>query len=541
MRSLRFEAPQPFQEFTRWAIRRGALLVLWAFSLFLGASLAFVLYLSGTVTSIVTASVVENAGEIRENVRRIFSKYTPVLQELLLSLRNNPENIDGKVQAACVFPELEEIHYFWITPQGLIFATNYPKDLGLDLSAFPKFWEALKKELAQKPVVVHPFALETRTGRIRMYLYTRTENGNILELGVTLRQSVLDPLFEDIKRLEHLPFVKRVGLYTAHFLPVASAFPPLPEGLKRRMAALPQRQRFGLARQTVIQRIRVPLLSNVAMTMLTVTEFDFLALYVFSGVLLLAGLLFLLHFRRQHNTCLARIANDLATLSTIAKNDLPSPKREFAFLETQRIAEALYTSRREIEEAFTVFAHKLALIAEGYDTKTSLHMQRVAKITELLARELGIVNPDIPRYAGLHDIGKIFIPREILKKEGPLSEKEWELMKLHTLLTEQLFDHPRLVTARNMALYHHENFDGTGYPKGLKGEAIPIEAQILKIADIYDALRDDRPYRRAFSHEEAMRIILEGDERVRREHFHPKVLAAFLKLENAIRALYDEV
>ncbi|MCX7729973.1 MAG: HD domain-containing protein, partial [Candidatus Caldatribacterium sp.] len=201
----------------------------------------------------------------------------------------------------------------------------------------------------------------------------------------------------------------------------------------------------------------------------------------------------------------------------------------------------LYTSRREIEEAFTVFAHKLALIAEGYDTKTSLHMQRVAKITELLAQELGIVNPDIPRYAGLHDIGKIFIPREILKKEGPLSEKEWELMKLHTLLAEQLFDHPRLVTARNMALYHHENFDGTGYPKGLKGEAIPIEAQILKIADIYDALRDDRPYRRAFSHEEAMRIILEGDERVRREHFHPKVLAAFLKLENAIRALYDEV
>lgn len=538
MRSSRFRTPQSFQEFAQWATRRGALLIFCIFCAFLGASLVFISYLSGTVTVAVTSSVTENAKEIRERVQKTFFQYAPALQELLLSLRKNPENIEGKVQAASVFPELEEIHYFFITPQGVIYSTNYPEDLGLDLSAFPKFWEALNRELAQKPVVVHPFALETRTGRIRMYLYTRMEGGDILELGATLKQSVLDPLFRDIKRLERLPFVRCIGLYAANLLPVATVFPPLPEDLKVRIATSPRKERFGLLHQTVVRRIRVPLLSNAATTLFAVTQFDFAVLYVFSGILLFGGFSFLLYLKRQHSTCFAIVARDLNILTAMVSEDC---KRELAFLEMQRVAEALYASRKEIEEAFTVFAHKLALIAEGYDTKTSLHMQRVAKVTELLAQELGITNPDIPRYAGLHDIGKIFIPREILKKEGPLTKEEWETMQLHTLLAEQLFDHPRLTTARNMALYHHENFDGTGYPKGLKGEAIPIEAQILKIADIYDALRDERPYRRAFSHEEAMRIILEGDGRVQRGHFHPQVLAAFLRIEPLVRKLYDEV
>ncbi len=487
--------------------------------------------------SAIATIATKSAQEAQQRVQTVFHKYTPVFQELLLSLRNNPENFEGKVAAVCVLPEIEDVHYYLIDPTGVIYHTNYPKDLGLDLSAFPKFWKALEKELAQKPVVVHPFAFETRTGRIRMYLYTRMQSGDTFELGLTLRQDFLDPLFGNVLHLQKLPFVERVGLYSAQLLPIAPIFSPLPENLRIRIATFPNKERFGFVHQTMVRRVQVPLLGNVATTLFAVAQFNFLGLHMFSAALLLGGLLFLLYLTKQHSTCFTRIVGDLKTLSTM---DQPAFEREFAFFETQRIAKALFTSYKETEEVFTVFAHKLALVAEGYDVKTSKHMQRVAKVAELVARELGITNPDIPRYAGLHDIGKIFIPREILKKEEPLTKEEWEMMKLHTVLAEQLLDHPRLAVARNMALYHHENFDGTGYPKGLKGEEIPIEAQILKIADVYDALRDERPYRRAFSHEEAMGIILEGDGRVQREHFHPQVLAAFLRIEELIHKLYDE-
>lgn len=416
MLSLKSEKLQSFQEYAQWITRRGAVVILLVFCAFLGASLLFTSYLSSAIISVITTFATESAHEVQKKVQTVFHKYTPVFQELLLSLQNNPENLEGKVAAACVLPEIEDVHYYLIDPAGVIYHTNYPEDLGLDLSAFPKFWKALEAELAQKPVVVHPFAFETRTGRIRMYLYTRMQSGDILELGVTLRQDLLDPLFGNVLHLQKLPFVEHVGLYSAQLLPIAPIFSPLPENLKMRIATFPNKERFGFVHQTMVWRIQVPLLGNVATTLFTIAQFNFLSLHVFSGVLLTCGLLFLLYITKQHSACFARIVSDLETLSTMHQ---PFFEREFAFLETQCIAKALLASYKEIEEVFTVFAHKLALVAEGYDVKTSKHMQRVAKIAELIARELGITNPDIPHYAGLHDIGKIFIPREILKKEEP--------------------------------------------------------------------------------------------------------------------------
>ncbi len=293
--------------------------IFFVFCIFLGASLLFISHLSSAITSAVSASVMENAQEVQEKVQEVFHRYAKALQALLLSLRNHPENIEGKVTAACVFPEIEAIHYYYITPQGVIVRTNYPEDLGLDLSAFPQFWRALKRELDEKPVVVHPFALETRTGRIRMYLYTRTESGEILELGATLRQDFLNPFFKNIKQFTRLPFVQNVGLYSAHLLPVASAFPPLSENLRTSILSAPQKTRFGLVRQEVVRRIAVPLVGDVATVLYVVTEFDFAPLYILAGALLCGGLLFLVYLTGSHKACFHKIARDLATLSTIAR------------------------------------------------------------------------------------------------------------------------------------------------------------------------------------------------------------------------------
>lgn len=511
-----------------------------AFSAVLGASLLFLSLFSFSTTEAVTGIVTENAKNVREAVERVFHKYAPAFREFILSLRNNPANLEEKVAALSTLPEIAAAHYYFVNPEGIIYRTNYPDDLGLNLGAFPKFWNALNEELAKKDVALHPFAFETRTGRIRMYLYTRLPEGDILELGFTLHPEILEPFVTGLLAFQRLPFVESVGLYSPHFHPVASAFPALSERLKNRIAAAPQKRAFGLIRRTTVRRLAVPLLSRANTTLLVTVTFNFLPLVFFLGLLSLGGVGFLAYFKQRHRQCFAALARDLETTMLYLEKGQEESLPALQFSEIQAIASALRAFRKETEEAFATFSSKLALIAEGYDPQTARHMRRVAEVARILVEELGLRNPDIICYAGLHDVGKLFIPREILEKEGPLTDAEWETVKLHTLLAGELLDHPRLAVARNIALYHHENFDGTGYPEGLRGEEIPLEAQILKIADVYDALRDERSYRRAFSHEEALRIITKGDGRVKPEHFHPRVLSAFLRRAEDIRRLYEE-
>jgi len=147
---------------------------------------------------------------------------------------------------------------------------------------------------------------------------------------------------------------------------------------------------------------------------------------------------------------------------------------------------------------------------------------------------------EIYNYSVLHDIGKIFVSKEILNKPGKLTSEEWETVKKHTIYAKKLLDNPHFKVALNIAMYHHENYDGTGYPKGLKDDEIPIEAQIVKIVDVYDALRSGRPYKKAFSHEEAMKIIIEGDGRTMPSHFNPKILDIFKSLSDEIRKIYEQ-
>lgn len=196
---------------------------------------------------------------------------------------------------------------------------------------------------------------------------------------------------------------------------------------------------------------------------------------------------------------------------------------------------------QDMKNTYLNFAQKLSLIAEGHDEITGKHIYRVGEISAFVAKKLGKDEKfieDIRNFAPLHDIGKIFIPLSILKKEKKLTEEEWEIMKNHTILADKLLDGEYFNLARNIALYHHEKHDGTGYPYGLKDKEIPLEAQIVQLADIFDALRSERTYKKGFTIEKTYDIIINGDGRVEPSHFYPEILEVFKKYYKEIDKIF---
>lgn len=196
----------------------------------------------------------------------------------------------------------------------------------------------------------------------------------------------------------------------------------------------------------------------------------------------------------------------------------------------------------------------MAKLAESRDPETGAHLERVQGYCRTLAQELSIDG----RYRGqitaeyirliyltspLHDIGKVGIPDSVLLKPGRLSDREFEIMKTHTTLGAQTLEAALrmfpgvafLEMARDIALGHHERFDGTGYPAGASGEAIPLCARIVAVADVYDALTSKRVYKAAFGHEVAKSMIAAESG----THFDPHVVSAFLRSEEQFLAIRE--
>jgi putative two-component system response regulator len=183
-----------------------------------------------------------------------------------------------------------------------------------------------------------------------------------------------------------------------------------------------------------------------------------------------------------------------------------------------------------LEEAQLEILERLALAAEFRDDETGQHTQRVGRTAAVLARALELPVDQVTlihRAAPLHDVGKLGIPDSILRKPGKLTAEEFEVMKTHTTIGAQILSgsrFPILQLAEEIALTHHERWDGTGYA-GLAGERIPLSGRIVALADVFDALTNDRIYRKALPLEDALAEI----ELQRGRHFDPAIADAFLR------------
>ncbi|MBM2828427.1 MAG: response regulator receiver modulated metal dependent phosphohydrolase [Actinobacteria bacterium] len=222
-------------------------------------------------------------------------------------------------------------------------------------------------------------------------------------------------------------------------------------------------------------------------------------------------------------------------------------KRYQDFLEEHsRILENKVQERtRQFKEAMLDTAQRLTLASEYRDVDTFNHVKRIGFYAEVLAREVGIATEeaDILSHASrMHDIGKVGIPDSILLKQGELTRDEFEIIKTHTTIGARILkgsSSPYLQAAEVIALTHHERWDGSGYPQGLKGEKIPIGGRIVYLADVYDALRSKRPYKPSFEHENAVEMLACKGPIIRPGHIDQDLLLVFHRSAEQFREIFE--
>ena len=204
--------------------------------------------------------------------------------------------------------------------------------------------------------------------------------------------------------------------------------------------------------------------------------------------------------------------------------------------EVAKRTKQLKDANEKLKRASLDTIYRLSRAAEYKDEDTSVHLQRISNYAATIARASGMDSEKAEAllYASpMHDIGKLGIPDRILLKPGKLTAEEWNIMKQHTVFGSQILensDSDFISLGKIIALTHHEKWDGSGYPQGLKGKEIPIEGRITAIADVFDAVTSKRPYKEAFPETEAFQIIEEG----KGDHFDPELVGAFFQVKDQI-------
>ncbi len=203
--------------------------------------------------------------------------------------------------------------------------------------------------------------------------------------------------------------------------------------------------------------------------------------------------------------------------------------------------EQLGEIHKHVRESHIEMIMNLAMAAEYKDPDTGNHILRISDYATEVGKALGLAEEeqDSLRYASpMHDIGKIGIPDRILQKPGKLTPEEWEVMKTHTIIGSRIFKNsksPMLLATSQIALTHHEKFDGSGYPEGLKGESIPLFGRIVAMVDVFDAIVSKRVYKSASSFREGMEYI----ESIAGTHLDPKLVKLFMKIEKEVSRVYE--